>query len=401
MAKKDVLKKLRHSVKDWNKWRHINQDEHVDLSGETLADLDLRGANLSEVNFIGAIFHSVDLRHANLIGAHLSESKFFDSSLEGAFLGTADLSESQLTAANLRGASLIASNLRNADLRSTNLERTNLSWSQALGTNFTQARFTGACLKEWHTNPETRLRYAHANFVYLDNYWENTTQKLNFFKRSPSVSDFEPDEFSTLFERALGALDIIFSQGINWPAFSRAFRKAKRQFGDELAIQAFEKKSGGCFVIRLEIPQNCGRAMVESSIHYEYNYQLKIIENLSSHTSPRINSYDSENDLSKIIDLMTLNFSLASKTAIHAEHEPQTATEAHSIIKGLLEQLEIEYPHLSEEEQAEQIRKKLPQSRLQRIMELIQIAGETAVESLPFGKVVTSVLKTVREQENR
>ncbi len=79
--------------------------------------------------------------------------------------------------------------------------------------------------------------------------------------------------------------------------------------------------------------------------------------------------------------------------------EPKTPAEAAEEIKDLLIQLAKDNPLATEDEKAEHVRKALPPSRLQRITEIVQTAGEAAVETIPGGKIVTAVLKKVREQE--
>ena len=81
--------------------------------------------------------------------------------------------------------------------------------------------------------------------------------------------------------------------------------------------------------------------------------------------------------------------------------EPKTPAEAAEEIKDLLIQLAKDNPLATEDEKAQHIRKALPPTRLQRIVEITQAAGEAAVETIPGGKVVTAVLKKVREQEEK
>ena len=45
-----------------------------------------------------------------------------------------------------------------------------------------------------------------------------------------------------------------------------------------MAIQAIEKKSGGAFVVRLEVPQETNKAEIEKYIKQEYEAKLQAIE---------------------------------------------------------------------------------------------------------------------------
>ena len=68
-------------------------------------------------------------------------------------------------------------------------------------------------------------------------------------------------------------------------------------------------------------------------------------------------------------------------------------------VKILLIQLVKDNPLATEDEKAEHIRKALPPSRLQRVVEIVQAGGEALIEEIPGGKAVVAVLKKVREQE--
>lgn len=84
---------------------------------------------------------------------------------------------------------------------------------------------------------------------------------------------------------------------------------------------------------------------------------------------------------------------------INNNPEPKTATEAAKEIQELLVQLSEDNPLADTEDRAEHLRKALPKTRLQRSSELILTATEAAIEEIPFGKVVTAVMKKIREQE--
>src|SRR5690349_24780199 len=60
----------------------------ADLSGATLSDLELTGANLRQANLQGATFANADLSGADLSGSVLDDTDF-----RGANLARADLSQ--------------------------------------------------------------------------------------------------------------------------------------------------------------------------------------------------------------------------------------------------------------------------------------------------------------------
>ncbi|MBD2342228.1 pentapeptide repeat-containing protein [Calothrix sp. FACHB-156] len=335
MVNDEHYAQLKKGVEAWNEWRLIEPNIiphliQVDLSGFDLSGANFSGANFSGANLTGAKLREVDLTWANLNGANLSEvdltwanlngtklrgSKLNDVNLSQANLSRADLSGANLNGANLNGANLNGTNLNGtklrgsklndvnlsqanlsrADLRGTELSRAdlresdlsgldlsrldlsganlsgaNLSRTQVLGTDFTDAKFTGACLEDWNINGTTKLDNIDCQYVYLKN---------NQQERRPHSGAFAPGEFTKLFQKALETVDLIFADGIDWKAFLYSFQELQAEYGEEnLSVQAIEKKSGGAFVIRLEVPPEANKADVESQAKALYEIQLKGLE---------------------------------------------------------------------------------------------------------------------------
>ncbi len=86
---------------------------------------------------------------------------------------------------------LIDADLSDANFSGTDLMGSDLSKSQVLGTNFTYATLTGACLSEWKINSATKLDNVDCHYVYLQ------SGKL---QRHPSNGEFAPGEFMKLFQ---------------------------------------------------------------------------------------------------------------------------------------------------------------------------------------------------------
>lgn len=106
----------------------------------SLADADLRGANLTGARLRRAKLVGADLRGATLAGARLAYAKLSRADLRGvdlsrATLASADLSDADLTGADLTRATLGSANLGGVDLRGADL-------TDAVGTH---ARLVGRC----------------------------------------------------------------------------------------------------------------------------------------------------------------------------------------------------------------------------------------------------------------
>jgi hypothetical protein len=125
MANPEHITKLKEGVEAWNHWRS-SQKTKPDLSGLDFSgnvDTDLRGIDLSGINFIDsnlskAIFLGKDLSRANLRGADLCDINFERANLSGTSLREANLQgvdlsgvkrglqTEQLAGADLTGATL-------------------------------------------------------------------------------------------------------------------------------------------------------------------------------------------------------------------------------------------------------------------------------------------------------
>ena len=236
---------------------NLNQ---ANLSGAKLKEADLSGANLKGANLSGANLDQIKLKEADLSGVKLKEAD-----LSGANLNQAKLKGSDLSGANLSDFNLSGANLKEADLSGANLIRI-----QALGTNFTTAKLTGACLEDWNINSTTKLGDIDCKYIYL---------KENQQERRPSSGEFAPGEFTKLFQKALETVDLIFVDGIDWKAFLSSFQELQTQYGEEnISVQAIEKKSGGAFVIRLEVPEEVNKAEIECQARELYEIKLSALE---------------------------------------------------------------------------------------------------------------------------
>jgi len=107
--------------------------------------LNLRGINLSGVNFSGRTLIGVNLKKAKLVqtnftGAKLQEINLISSNLKGAKMNFANLESGNLTNANLMQAELIETNLKNACLHGANFLWTQFDKVDLRGADLQQAK---------------------------------------------------------------------------------------------------------------------------------------------------------------------------------------------------------------------------------------------------------------------
>ncbi len=108
MANQEHLNVLKQGEEVWNQWRQKNPSIRPDLSRVTLREANLKGIDLTDVNFNQAdlsranlretIFKRTSLSGINLSGANLSASSFVHVIFNRANLKEANLSQSMLIA---------------------------------------------------------------------------------------------------------------------------------------------------------------------------------------------------------------------------------------------------------------------------------------------------------------
>jgi uncharacterized protein YjbI with pentapeptide repeats len=196
MANNEHLRIINQGAKTWNSWKEANREITPNLRGA-----DLREAQLSGVDLVGADCNHADLMGADLSQAYLSEAEFGHANLNDANLSFAridgtDLTEATLRGANLNQARIIEANLSKADLREADLREVNLS-----GANLSDANLTGADL--------SGAELVDANFsrAYL--------RKANLNRADLSGADLTETNFSgadlsetTLYDADLSGADL-------------------------------------------------------------------------------------------------------------------------------------------------------------------------------------------------
>jgi uncharacterized protein YjbI with pentapeptide repeats len=255
-----------------------------------------RGANLTDADFTGAILKNTNFRNANL-----TRTRFYEAQkLELARVGDSILAKrnilnllvsgngrnksylgANLKGANLKGANLTQANLKDADITEATfqgacLEWANLTLAQAVDTDFTNAQMTGACIEAWNIESSTQLNNVDCRFVYL---LENPKPATDDRERRPSSGEFQPGEFTKLFEEVLSTVDLIFRNGINWKAFINAFQNVQQQNQNtELVLQSIENKGDGVVVVKVGLSEGADKEKIHSDFSQSYQLALKEVE---------------------------------------------------------------------------------------------------------------------------
>ena len=277
-------------------WRALKEDPRdawirsAAIAFATIGGTSFRSANLTGATFTQATLKSTDLRWATLTLTNWHQSKRLDRARVGgtillhpevrnlavthrgkgkSYKGL-DLRGANLTGADLSGADLAEADISNATLEGAWLERANLTKTQALGTNFHQARLTEVCLEAWNIDSTTQLEGAICDCVYL-----LSGQR----ERQPSSGNFEPGEFAKLFEEMLDTINLIFRNGVDWKAFVTSFKQVQVENEEvELSIQSIENKGDGVVVVRVNTPPEANKEKIHSEFYYHYQTALEVLE---------------------------------------------------------------------------------------------------------------------------
>lgn len=277
-----------------------------------------------------------------------------------------------LQEANLADASFIGTELSEVSLQNANLSKAKLVQTQLDRANLAEAILTGACIEDWNINSQTNLNNLICDYIYLQ---EGRQERR---PHDPN-KNFEPGEFTKLFQKVLETVDLVFLDGIDWQTFLTSFNRLQVKCGsDDLAIQAIEKKSGGAFVIRVEIPFDVDKASIEKSFWQIYkplleakdeqiafycqeienkrqeNTQLiEIVKTMSEKDNRTINAnaYYEQSGKHGIGHMSGGNIQEGAKVAgVINEAQQQNLAEAAGEIQQLLEQLTEAYPTTTYEE---------------------------------------------------
>lgn len=148
-----IVKKGRDALAAWRE-EHPNQILDLNacyMSHSRIPMVNLRGADMRDGDFMGAMVRRADLSNSYLNDAHFYRADLRETNLSraiaaGANLRGADLRNANLSGANFDRATLSEANLSGADLTNVNLDRANLDRANFTGANLTGVSFNGANL---------------------------------------------------------------------------------------------------------------------------------------------------------------------------------------------------------------------------------------------------------------
>ena len=291
------------------------------------------GANLSRALFIRAVLENTNfssskqqptlLTHVDWTEAkHLNYANLTQSILANCAVrellvtrhgDSRNYEKLSLRSANLSGVHLIAANLKQVDLTNaicheTRLDKSNLKDAIVVGTDFTGAYLTEACIEDWILDATTILTQ-NCQCIYLLEEPDFSGNR----ERRPRIGTFAPGEFSKLFQELLNTITLVFEDGIDWKAFVTAFKTLQDQNQDtELSIQSVENKGDGTVLVRVNAPLTLSKEKLRRDFTQNYETDLKALE---ARYQAELEDKDREINFhrEKYLDMREISFLLAQQ----------------------------------------------------------------------------------------
>lgn len=255
------------------------------IGGTSFRQADLTAANLTYATLKNADFSNAKLIRTNFhLAIHLSLARLDNTILVNPIVQDLAVTKRGINKSyigcNLQGINLDDSDMSYADLSDADiseatfagatLEGANVTKTQAIGTNFQQAKLTAACLEAWNIDSTTQLAGVVCDYVYLLNHQR---------ERRPSSGEFAAGEFAKIFEVAINTVDLIFRNGLDLQALSAALAKVKSEnIGIPLAIKSIENKGDGVVIVRFDAPLDANKAQIHADLTQSYDFAVKALE---------------------------------------------------------------------------------------------------------------------------
>jgi len=329
----------------WIGWLTLKQ-EHRDpwLRKIVIAFAALGGTSFFQANLTAADFTGATLKSTNFNQAKLNKTIFkqaiklelarpgktllFNPQVRELLINPStgagqDLTKADLRGANLDGANLQKANLRLADLSQSsfkyaNLREANLTEVNAVNADLSHATLTGACVENWNIDATTQLENIDCQYVYLLN---------NQKERRPSSGEFEPGEFTQLFEEVFDTVDLIFRDGMDWKALMNTLKEVQVQNEDTpLQVQAIENKGNGVFIVKVHVPPDANK----EKIHQEFTEIYQIKAQLTAQDEQLKFLREQNTDLMQIIKIQANN-----QTKVEISYNKQDQSQAINVGQDL------------------------------------------------------------------
>ncbi|WP_432809175.1 pentapeptide repeat-containing protein [Pantanalinema sp. GBBB05] len=253
-------------------------------TGTDFRQADLTGANFSDATPQNTEFSTAIIAFVNWTGVNFTRCQFPDYFNDSRIIQLcthrdgrgqnyhhADLKNLHLQGVILSDADLTGADLSGADLRYANLERSNLSEVQALGSSFTEAILTGACIQHWGINSSTQFTDVQCHYIYL---------KSPQVERKPASGLFKPGDFEKLVNQFTNTLDFLFRNGIEPQAFDLALHNLLTEYEQAgLSLHSVVALGDGDRLVRLDVTDpNADKGAMHQQFMQDYESVQKQLQ---------------------------------------------------------------------------------------------------------------------------
>jgi uncharacterized protein YjbI with pentapeptide repeats len=279
-------------------WRANKGDERFivirsfGLAFGALGGTSFSGADLTDANFAQAQLKSTNFAHSrkrptNLTRTNWKDAKKLDKARPGEsilanfkvlkLLTTGQGVNQNFSNLNLRGANLDNAHLNGANLKNTDLsqarlhqadlQNANLTEVQAVGTDFTGAYLTGACLEAWNIE-QANITDIHCEYYFL----RETEDAKGSRDRRPHDPNrtYDPGDAEKILTEARNVVEVLLKQCTNAKDLAQALQQITEAY-PESTFQKFERKDGADFLVTLTVPPETDKAQVETTLHKAYD----------------------------------------------------------------------------------------------------------------------------------
>jgi uncharacterized protein YjbI with pentapeptide repeats len=201
----------------------FTMSDYIDINGRKVGPgMDLRGADLHDVNLAGAVLDGANLSRANLTGADLSYSRMNKTNLSNADLSDSFAKNTKINKTNLTGAKLKSSIFEDSNLSRSNLSKISAQHIKIINSdlndnNFEYADLSGSYLSNINLNKNKLDNTSFDSSAIINSEFKNNNyNKVNFknttftgssfYDLDLADSDFRKARIDrTLFGSAVGA----------------------------------------------------------------------------------------------------------------------------------------------------------------------------------------------------
>ncbi len=166
----------------------------------------------------------------------------------------------------LNGVNLKNTNLSQANFYQADLQHANLTEVQSVGTNFTQAYLTGACLEAWNID---RANLTGIDCAYY--FLREAPDAKGSRERRPHDPDrtYEPGDAEKMLTEARNIVEVLLKHCTNAKDLAQSLQRLTDRY-PEANLQKLERKDND-FLVTLTVPSETEKADVETLLHTAYD----------------------------------------------------------------------------------------------------------------------------------